>query len=264
MVRGLPLPAILLALSAAPAVARDLCPDRPGLGTPACTLDPGRVQIEIGVADWALDRESGRRTDTITAGDMLMRVGLDSQTEIQIGWTAYRHVRSRDRVAGTRDRGSGIGDASLAIRRNLTHPDGSGLAIALQPYISLPTGGSAIGAGDWGGGLIAPISYDLPGGVQLGITPQIAAAVDADGDGRHILFGSVVGLGFDLSDAIGATVELTAYRDRDPASHTTQALAGLSIGWQPGDDTQFDAGANIGLNRDTPDVELYFGITRRF
>lgn len=262
MVRWLILPGILL--MTAPAAARDLCPDRPGLGTPACTLDPGRVQIEIGMMDWTLDRQPGSRTDTIIAGDTLLRIGIDGRTEAQIGWTAFGYVRTRDRLTGAIDRSDGTGDATLAIRRSLAHPDGSGLSIAVQPYVTLPTGGSAIGAGDWGAGLIAPVSYDLSGGLQLALTPQIAAAVDSDGDGRHLLYGSVVGLGFDLSDGVGATVELAAYRDRDPAGHSTQALAGLSIGWQPGDDTQFDVGTNIGLNRDTPDIELYFGITRRF
>lgn len=264
MVRWLMLTGVLLMTAAAPAMARDLCPDRPGLGTPACTLDPGRIQIEVGMMDWTRDRQPDSRTDTIIAGDTLLRIGIDNQTEAQIGWTAYGHVRTRDRLTGAVDRNGGTGDVTLAIRRNLANPDGSGLSLAVQPYVTLPTGGSAIGAGDWGAGLIAPVSYDLPGGLQLGVTPQIAAAVDSDGDGRHLMYGSVVGLGFDLSDAVGATMELAAYRDRDPAGHSTQALAGFSVGWQPGDDTQFDAGTNIGLNRDTPDIELYFGITRRF
>ena len=264
MMRRLILPAILLVTAAAPATARDLCPDRPGLGTPACTLDPGRIQVEIGMMDWTLDRQPDSRTDTILAGDTLLRIGIDQQTEAQIGWTAYGHVRTRDRMTGAVDRADGTGDVTLAIRRNLANPDGSGLAIALQPYVTLPIGGSAIGAGDWGAGLIAPVSYDLAGGLQLALTPQVAAAVDSDGNGRHLMYGSVLGLGFDLSDAVGATVELAAYRDSDPAGHTTQALAGLSFGWQPGDDSQLDAGVNLGLNRDTPDIELYFGITRRF
>ena len=46
------LAAALLA-SAAPAGAeglRDFCPDRPGLGTPPCTMDPGHFDVELGLA----------------------------------------------------------------------------------------------------------------------------------------------------------------------------------------------------------------------
>ena len=46
---------------------RDLCPDRPGLGTPACTVDKGRVLLEVGLADWTRDDSGGTRTDTTVA-----------------------------------------------------------------------------------------------------------------------------------------------------------------------------------------------------
>ena len=61
---------------------------------------------------------------------------------------------------------------------------------------------------------------------------------------------------------MAAEVSLT--RDRDPGGRSTEALAGLSAGWQPDADSQWDIGANVGLNRDSPDVELYFGFARRF
>src|SRR3546814_3847222 len=93
---------------------------------------------------------------------------------------------------------------------------------------------------------------------------DLDAAVDADGDGRHLAYGSVAGLGFDLSDDVSAAVELSLTRDRDPAGHATAALAGVSLGWQPGADSQWDIGVNAGLNRASPDVQLYAGYVRRF
>ena len=53
-------------------------------------------------------------------------------------------------------------------------------------------------------------------------------------------------------------------RDRDPARRASEWLAGLSAGWQPDDDSQWDAGVNVGLNRDSPDLQLYAGYVRRF
>lgn len=250
---------------ASPAFAeRDFCADRPGLGSPPCTLEPGRMQLEIGLGDWTRDTQGPTRTDTIAAGDALLRIGLDDTTEAQIGWTAYGHVRERDRVSGTVERMSGVGDISLALHRNLLNPDGSSFSVALQPYATLPTGNAAIGAGDWGAGLLVPANYDLSDNVHLGLTPQIEAAVDGDRNGRHLYFGAAAGVSMDIGENLGATFELAAYRDRDPDGHSTQAMAGLSLGWQVQDETQLDIGANAGLNRDTPDVELYFGISRRF
>src|SRR6185503_1298265 len=54
--------AALLLLAAGTARAeglRDFCPDRPGLGTPACTMDPGHIAVELGLGDWTLTRQSG-------------------------------------------------------------------------------------------------------------------------------------------------------------------------------------------------------------
>jgi hypothetical protein len=67
-----------------------------------------------------------------------------------------------------------------------------------------------------------------------------------------------------VSDDISMAAEVSLTRDRDPGGHSTEALAGFSAGWQPDDDSQWDVGANVGLNRDSPDVEVYLGFARRF
>ena len=255
------------ATAAAPVFAnedrRDLCPDRPGLGTPACTAEPGTILFEIGLADWTLDRTAGSRSDSWTFGDALLRAGLTPSLEVQLGWTMLGHVRERDRVTGDMARRTRTGDVTLALRKNLENPDGSGFSAAVMPYATLPLGGDGVGAGDWGAGLIVPVSFEL-GAVSLGFTPHVDAAVDHDGDGRHLAYGSVAGVGFGLSDDVSMTAEVSLTRDRDPGGHTTEALAGLSAGWQPDAGSQWDLGANIGLNRDSPDVELYLGFARRF
>lgn len=259
--------ALLFALLPAVAQAqgeRDLCADRPGLGTPACTVEPGRILFELGLGDWAHERDSSVQVDTIVAGDALVRIGLTEHLEAQIGWTGYGHVRTHDRATGAVDRVSGIGDVMLALRRNLQNPDGSGVSIALMPYATLPAGGHAIGAGDWAAGVLAPVNVELGAGVGLALTPEIDAAVDEDGSGRHLAYGSVVGLDFGLSDRVSSTVELSAFRDEDPSGHATQMLAGLSLGWQPSNNLQLDIGANLGLNHDSPDTQFYVGVTRRF
>jgi hypothetical protein len=259
------LPAALL-MAAGPAVAdpdlRKLCTDRPGLGTPACTLDAGHVQVEIGLADWALDRQSGTRTDTWVAGDTLVRFGIADHAELQVGWTAFGWTR--ERTGGGVSHASGTGDLTVALRRNLLHPDGSGATVAIMPYATLPTGGGAIGAGDWSAGVKLPFGFDLSQAVSLEFAPRVEAAVDDDRHGRHLAFGSVAGVAVDFSPVWNMTAELEADRDDDPSGHQTETLAGLSFGWTPGRNFQFDAGAIVGLNRATPDVEVYAGIVRRF
>lgn len=152
---------------------------------------------------------------------------------------------------------------ALAMRFNLRNPDGRGVSFALMPYATLPTGGDAIGAGDWSAGVRIPMSFDL-GGVALALTPQIKGAVDEDRHGRHLNYGGVAGLGIDLSENVSTTAELSLHRDLDPAGHGTEALGGLSLAWKANADTQWDAGINMGLNSNSPGVELYAGVVRRF
>jgi hypothetical protein len=255
-------PLLLAAGTARAEDLRDFCPDRPGLGTPACTMDKGHVAVELGLGDWTLTRQGGDREDDTATGDLLVRYGFTSSLEMQVGWTAYAHVRTRSGNLIARD--GGTGDVFVALRQNLHNPDGSGFSIALMPYATLPTGSDGIGAGDWGAGLLVPMSYELPHGLALGLTAEADAAVDADGNGRHFAYSAILGLDVPLADKLGATAELSAGRDEDPSGHSTQLLAGLSAGWTPNDNLQLDIGVNAGLNRDSPDVELYFGVARRF
>jgi len=255
-----------LLIVAAPAFAeeRNYCPARPGLDTPACTIAPGRVSAETGLADWTLEQDSSQRADTVLIGDTLVRIGLTDTIEAQIGWTPYGHVRTRDKIGGTVDSADAIGDAMLGFKVNLHHPDGSGLSAAVQPFVTLPIGRSPLGAGDWGGGVVAPVDYALNDTLSLQFTPEVDAAVDQDGNGRHFAASGTIGLGVALGKTVSMTVEFQALRDADPSGKTWQALESTSLAWMPKDDLQLDMGAVAGLNRDAPDAELYVGVSRRF
>lgn len=257
----------LMAAFTSPATAeelRDLCPARPGLGTPPCIVDKGHVLAELGIADWTRDQDNETRTDTVLGGDLLLRYGVDANSEVQIGWTAYGHQRERDRLSGDTDKASGTGDVTLAYKRSLAQPDGSGFSVALQPFATLPTGGSAIGDGDLSAGLVVPVSAEIVRGVELQFSPEVDAAVDDDRDGRHLSYGTVAGLGIDVSESVNAALEVSAFRDNDPTGHSTELLAAAALAWQPADDWQLDVGSAFGLNADSPDARLYVGISRRF
>jgi hypothetical protein len=243
---------------------RQFCPDRPGLDTPPCTVDPGHVAVEMGGLDWTEQKDPDTRTDTLVAGDLLVRLGLTDSLEAKVGWTPYGHVRERDRTTGAITRSSGTGDVSVSLQQNLSHPDGQGFSIAVAPYATLPTGGKAIGAGDWGAGVLIPISYGITDKVSLTATPEIDAAVDEDRSGRHLAYGSVVGVNYQFSKQVTSALEFQATRDDDPEGHSTETLASLSVAYQPMDGLQFDVGAVKGLNDASPDIELYFGVARRF
>ncbi len=235
-----------------------------GWARPPVSSTKGHLQAEVGLGDWTRDRQADSLTDTIEGGAVSLRYGVGDTTELRLGWTAYGHVRARDRASGAVDRTGGIGDVTVGLKQNLHDPDGSGLSIAMLPYATLPTGKDGIGAGDWGAGLIVPVNYALSDTLALELTPEVDAAVDGDGQGRHLAYGGVIGLQAKLGEKAGVAAELEAFRDRDPDGHSTAELAGLSFSYMVQKETQLDLGANVGLNRHAPDIEIYFGVSRKF
>lgn len=247
---------------AAGAQERDYCPERPGIDTPACTMAPGRVSVETSLVDWTRDDQPGSREDTVLIGDTLVRVGLNDIIEARVGWTPFGHDRIRD-ATGT-EAANRVGDVSLGLKANVHDPDGKGLSVAVLPFVTLPVGRTPIGDGDWGGGLLLPVTYELSDTVSIDLTPEADAAVDTDGHGRHLAYSGAAGLAFKLDKALTLTGEVQALRDEDPMGSTTQTLAALSLAWSANDDLQFDVFGAAGLNHDTPDARVYAGIARRF
>jgi hypothetical protein len=250
--------------AAAQAEDRAYCPTRPGLGTTPCTIAPGHVSVETALTDWTLSQDSTQRTDTILIGDSFVRVGLTDAVEAQIGWTPFGHLRTRDKLAGTVDSADRVGDLTLGFKANLHHPDGSGVSLAVQPFVTLPVGRAPLGAGDWGAGVVVPITFDLSDTLNFATTTEADAAVDGGGHGRHFAVSETLGLSMKLSKALSVSVEGQLLRDDDPAGKTTQGLASLSFAWAAKDNLQLDVGGVAGLNRDAADVELYIGVSRRF
>lgn len=243
---------------------RDLCPTRPGLGTAPCIVDKEHVLVEIGLADWTIEKDRSSRTDTVLIGDLLVRYGVTDKSEVQVGWTAVGFTRERQSAPRSADHNSGTGDVTVAFKHSLRNPGGDGLSVAVQPFATLPTGGKAIGEGDWGAGLLVPIGLSLNDAFQLQFTPEIDAAVDEDRHGRHLAYGAVAGLGIEASDRVSITIEGSASRHRNPDEPKTELLAAASLAWQPNDDLQLDVATTIGLNRDSSDARYALGISRRF
>lgn len=245
--------------------SRDFCADRPGKGSPPCVLDVGRFQAELGVADGAWSRGGGTATDDVAFGGLELRLGLAPMVEGQLSWTAHERIRDHDRASGAVSTVDGVGDVTLALRWSLKNPGGDGLSVALQPFVTAPVGSDGIGDGQWQGGLIAPLSVPLNADWSLSLSPEVDARPDADGAGRHAGYALAIGIGRSVGP-VALGVELWADRDEEPSGHVSSASFDLTAAWTPASvkDLQLDVSAYLGLNHDTPDLELAVGIARRF
>jgi hypothetical protein len=137
--------------------------------------------------------------------------------------------------------------------------------VAVLPFVKAPTAKHSLGNGKWEGGLLIPIGYAIPGSpLGLGLTPEIDWVADADGRGHHAAMAQVAGLGWQASERLNLSAEIWGQWDWDPNGTTHQASVDGAAAYLLSDTVQFDAGANLGLNRVTPDVEIYGGVSKRF
>jgi hypothetical protein len=242
-----------------------ICPDRPGKGTSPCTVAAGYAQVELGLFDESFQRRSGVTTDTGNAGAVLAKYGVSDSWDVEAGMALYQFQRVHD-ASGTVT-ASGVGDLFLHAKYNplsgAPENGSSPFAFVLDPYIKLPTAGGGLGNGAVEGGLVAPMSYDLGAGWSLAMTPEVDALLNASGSGHHANLVDVVGLGKSFGPFILGT-EVWTDQNLDPAGTVSQYSFDLDAAWLVGNDTQLDGGVNLGLNRATPDMEIYFGVSRRF
>jgi hypothetical protein len=251
---------LLTALRAQAADLGPICPDRPGKGTSPCTLAVGHAQVELGVFDESFQRRSGVTTDTGNAGALLAKFGVNDWMDIEAGMALYQFQRVHD-ASGTVT-ASGVGDLFLRTKINPLSSDGP-FTFALGPTIKLPTAGGGIGNGRIEGGMVAPMGYDLGNNWSLAMTPEADVLLNGSGSGYHANLVDVVGIGRGFGNlTLGA--EVWSAQNLDPAGTVSQYSFDLDAAYLIGNNTQLDGGVNLGLNRATPDLEIYFGISRRF
>lgn len=254
--------ALLLAAPAGASELRELCPDRPGLNTPPCIVDKGHFLVEAGLA-YSQDRDANIINSEQDYGELNFRFGLTRRVEAFVGWTAHTRFRIRDRAGAVLSGSQGIGDVLFGTKLALSDPDAKkGIAVSIQPFATAPTGNNGIGAGAWTQGIILPIKFSL-GGFEVQLSPELERFRDKLNGGHHAVYTGVVGVGHTFGP-FDVQVELYASRDDDSGSRTTQTIADLNLALAVGENMQFDAEVDAGLNRATPDIRVAVGVTRRF
>lgn len=256
--------AVLAVWSSAAAAAEEqpICPDRPSKSTGPCTVPQGRWQIETGFVDWSRGRSDGVTTDTAVWGNTAIKYGVSGNADVELWLTPLETLSIHG--DGLSERHSSFGDILLRVKYELT-PDNAPVQIALDPFVKIPTANHNLGNGKVEGGLLVPVAIPIgKSPFAVALDPELDLIADADGQGCHLATQQVLNLGVQLSDKLNLSTELWAQWDWDPAGTNKQASWDVSAAYLPTKDLQLDAGANFGLNRQTPGVELYTGVSVRF
>ncbi len=247
---------------------RELSTDRPDKTESPYTVDAGHFQLEMDLVTFSHDRVKNAAEDTstnsTTVAPVNFKIGLTDRVDLQIVLDTYVRERTIDRIAGTTDRVSGVGDLTLRTKINLWGNNGGSTAFAIMPFVKLPTAANGVGNGKVEGGVILPLAVSLPDGFGLGLMTEVDINRNEVGNGTHVEWVNSITVGKDLTDKIGMYVELFTARSFEPGAHTWTNSADVGFTYALTPNTQLDAGINVGISEAADDINPFVGISFRW
>jgi len=245
---------------------RSLCTDRPTKSTSPCTVDAGRWQLESDIYNFTQQSADGVTIDTQLFTNPTLKLGLTNDLDFEVNIAPYEEVSTHVAGAATTAHAFGVGDLYLRAKYSLAGDDGGDAGFALVPYIKVPTAPTGLGNGEIEGGIIAPLQFNLPLNWQLVIDPEVDALANNVGSGRHLNTSSLLSFSYPLTKAVTVSAEIWGDISFDPTGTVDQGSFDLGAAWIPpkAPTFQLDGGVNLGLDRATPGVQAYVGVSHRF
>jgi hypothetical protein len=242
---------------------REFYPDRPSKTEGPFTVDAGHYQLEMSFLEFTGHRSEAVRTETWNAAPFLFKIGLCNSADLELLFTNYLNVRTRDLVAGTTSTQSGIGDFTLRLKMNLWGNDGGKTAFGILPLVKLPTNTDHLGNSSVEGGVIFPLDVKLPGGWDMGLESAPMFLRDVNGNGYHPEFIHAVALSHDITDKLGGYLEFFSNVSTERGSDWVGTVD-LGLTYNLLENLQLDLGVNIGITSSADDVNTFTGMTFRF
>lgn len=244
---------------------REMSTDRPDKTESPYTVDAGRFQLEMDFVTYTADTDddANLRMETINIAPVNLKLGLTSSTDLQVVIDSYVRHKVTDRTTNTQDRTDGFGDVTVRLKHNLWGNDGGATALALMPFVKLPTNSNGLGNDAVEFGIIVPLAIGISDHIGIGLMTEVDFLEEADGEGLSPTFVNTAVLGVDLSDRVGIYTELFTEKSiEDDTDWVVTFDAGLT--YAVSDDVQLDAGVNLGVTDAADDVNVFVGLSRRF
>lgn len=216
------------------------------------TVAPGRFLLRVDGLKLSFERAdaAGNTYSALGVASSTLRTGLTESIDLQVGFDLF--VRETIKRGGGRDSHSGLGDLSLRTKWTVWRDDKNGAALAVMPYVRLPTGTGGIGSKDVEGGFIVPWVMHTGAGFNAGAMFQwdvIRNDADNGYDGRWYLSGFAQR---DLTKHFALYAEAT-YEVRSTGFSDWEATIGVGALWRFNESLTFDYELQRGLNDRAPE-----------
>lgn len=229
---------------------RPLSTDRPDTTESPYTVDKGHFQIEMEMA--SMTRDGGG--ESYALGEINLKYGIAANTDLQWVISSYEHE------AGDPE---GFGDMQLRLKQNLWGNDGGDTALAIMPFVQLPTGNSGVSSNEVEGGIIVPFAFEGIWGWSHGVQAEVDLVADELSDGHHFEFLVSATAAHDLTDKLGCFFELVGIVG-EGSEADTEAYFNTGLTYQLAENFQLDGGVRVGLTNDSDDFTPFVGISAKF
>jgi Putative MetA-pathway of phenol degradation len=235
--------------------------DRPTKANVPYTIDAGHFEYETDLVNFTHQVSGSTHTDTLMVPNPTFKVGLTNNVDLEVN-VPFAGVHTFG--SGPSSTLWGIGDTFVRSKINLWGNDGGDTAAALIPYVKAATAPVGIGNGAVEGGLIGPLAVTLPNSFTLLLVPEVDALKNVADNGRHGNYVLDVNLSREVIKNVTAYVELWSDCSADPTQGATLMSFDAAVQWLFLPNAQVDFGANFGMTRATPAVQVYTGLSQRF
>ncbi len=242
---------------------RAFATDRPTRSNSPITVDAGQFQYETDLVNYTHSNVGGSSSRLYTAFDPTVKVGVTNSLDLEVQFGGYEWLQVSHPVpGGAAQPVQGVGDLTLRAKLNLFGNEG-GVAMALIPYVKIPTAAQAIGDGHTDGGIIAPVSFPLPWSFTLLVMSEIDVLANTADAGHHFNFTQLVNISHPIGKSFTVYGELYSALGTD-ARKPPEYAYDTAVAYALTATLQLDLGGSVGLNRDTPNLMAYAGLSQRF
>ena len=241
---------------------RELSTDRPDTTESPYSVPAGHIQVEMDLFKSTRDKSGGAESESTSLASFNFKLGLTDSTDIQFVFDPYNVEYTREAKGEPRSRVAGAGDLTIRYKYNLWGNDEGVTALALMPFVTIPTNQRDLGPDEAEGGLIVPFGVSLGESTALGLMAEVDYLEDGDRKDHHFEYIGTITVGQGVTDALGVFAEFVSVSsDEDDSQWVGISNVGFTYGFT--DDVQFDGGVGIGLNDAADDLTVFTGLTFR-
>jgi hypothetical protein len=135
------------------------------------TVQPGHFLLEVDAISLTVDREPGLKYTAFGAASTFLTTGLTRNLDLQVGAEFY--VSQKFDAAGLTERQSGIGDVYVRAKYRFYESADTYTAVAVMPYVKIPTNSGGVGNDSMEGGVIVPFQTELVGGFNFAAMAEL-------------------------------------------------------------------------------------------